>query len=567
MFSKQKILEHQRIFLAATLDKMNVGVVACNEKGELILFNQTACDWHGLDPRHIPQEQWAHHYGLFMDDGLTPMDINTVPLARAYRGQEVQNISMVIAAKGQPQRHILAYASPIKREDGHILGAIAVMYDITDRKRAEQALKLNEERFRRLMESTIDYIYTVRFENGQAVETIHGHGCEAVTGHSCEEYKADPHLWYKMIYRDDRDKVVDMSQRVLQGLRVEPLEHRIYHPDGTIRWLQNTLVIKKDVSGQLISYDGLVVDITAKKQVEEALKESEARFSTVFQLSPIGIALVRKFDNKFLDVNSVFLNIVGFTREDLLGHTANELGIWVYPQDREKLISELNKHGKVEQFEYKIRSKSGAVKDLILSVGVIVIAKQEYLLFVTMDMTDKKFAQQKLKQESDQWQITFDAMLDLIFIQDKDMNILKVNKACAQALKMEPKDITGKKCYGTMHHLNHPWMGCPFEKTKQDHEIHTEEVRDPRLGISLLVTVSPIFNSLGEFVGAVHVARNITELKRVEAEKNQHLRELEIFYKGSIGREERILDLKEEIVRLKGQLNSIKKSDGNTPLP
>jgi len=310
----------------------------------------------------------------------------------------------------------------------------------------------------------------------------------------------------------------------------------------------------------------LVVDITARKKVEEALRESETRFSTVFQLSPIGIALVRKADNKFLDVNSVFLKIVGFTREDILGHTANELGIWVYPQERERLISELNKHGKVEQFEYKIRSKSGELKDLILSMGLIVIANQEYLLFVTMDMTDTKIAQQKLKHETDQWQITFDAMTDLIFIQDKDMNILKVNKACAQALKMEPKDITGKKCYGTMHHLNHPWMGCPFEKTKQDHEIHTEEVRDPRLGISLLVTVSPIFNSLGEFVGAVHVARNITELKRVEAERNQHLRELEIFYKGSIGREERILDLKEEIVRLKGQLNSIKKSDGNTSL-
>ena len=565
--NEQKILEHQRIFLAATLENMNLAVVACDDKGELVLFNQVACDWHGLDLMHIPQEQWAHHFGLFMEDGLTPFEINSLPLARAFRGEEIHDFPMVIIVKGQPKRYVIASASQIRGEDDKILGAIAVIHDVTDRKRAEEAIKVNEERYRRLMESTIDYIYTVRFENGLPIETIHGHGCEAVTGHSCEEYKADPHLWYKMIYKDDRDKVVDMSQSVVHGLEVEPIEHRIYHPDGTIRWLQNTVVIKKDVSGQLISYDGLVVDITARKKVEEALRESETRFSTVFQLSPIGIALVRKADNKFLDVNSVFLKIVGFTREDILGHTANELGIWVYPQERERLISELNKHGKVEQFEYKIRSKSGELKDLILSMGLIVIANQEYLLFVTMDMTDTKIAQQKLKHETDQWQITFDAMTDLIFIQDKDMNILKVNKACAQALKMEPKDITGKKCYGTMHHLNHPWMGCPFEKTKQDHEIHTEEVRDPRLGISLLVTVSPIFNSLGEFVGAVHVARNITELKRVEAEKNQHLRELEIFYKGSIGREERILDLKEEIVRLKGQLNSIKKSDGNTPLP
>jgi len=166
--------------------------------------------------------------------------------------------------------------------------------------------------------------------------------------------------------------------------------------------------------------------------------------------------------------------------------------------------------------------------------------------------------ERSLHDETGVWERTFDSIPDLIFIQDKDMRILKVNRACANALKMKPKDIIGKKCHEIVHHLGRSWPGCPFEKTKLDHEIHTEEVEDPRLGIILQVTVSPIFNDRGEFQGAVHVAKDITALRKSETEKKEHIRELEIFYKGSVAREERILELKEEISRLNAALAAFK---------
>lgn len=153
-----------------------------------------------------------------------------------------------------------------------------------------------------------------------------------------------------------------------------------------------------------------------------------------------------------------------------------------------------------------------------------------------------------------EWERTFDAIQDLIFIQDKDMTITKVNKACAEVLKMNPKDIIGKKCYEIMHHLDHPWPCCPFEKTKLDKVAHTEEINDPNLGFSLLVTVSPIFNANGDFFGAVHIAKNITEMKKSQMQIQEHLKELEIFYKASIGREERILELKEQVSQLREEL-------------
>ncbi len=173
---------------------------------------------------------------------------------------------------------------------------------------------------------------------------------------------------------------------------------------------------------------------------------------------------------------------------------------------------------------------------------------------------DLKKAEAEIRQSAEQWKMTFDAMSEMIFVQDKDMNIVRINKACLNALKMDSRDVIGKKCFEIVHHLDHPWLSCPFKKSELDKESHTEEVIDPRLGIILQVTVAPILGIDGEWLGAVHVARDITQEKKVTKQTEAHLHELEIYYKASMGREERILALKEEIDQLKEDLAKFKKS-------
>ncbi len=129
----------EQLFSSALLENMNAGVIACNEKSELILFNRTAREWHELSAESsLSQENWAGHYNLYEEDGITPLDVRTIPLLRAFRGEKVHDAGMVIAPKGGPQRHVIAEASPIKAEDGRILGAVAVMHDITEQLKAIQ---------------------------------------------------------------------------------------------------------------------------------------------------------------------------------------------------------------------------------------------------------------------------------------------------------------------------------------------------------------------------------------------------------------------------------------------
>jgi PAS domain S-box-containing protein len=134
-------------------------------------------------------------------------------------------------------------------------------------------LAKSEERYRRLVESVTDYIYSVKVENGHAISTTHGPACAAVTGYTVEEYNADPDLWRRMVYEEDLGAVMEQSRHILAGNIPPPVEHRIIHKDGSIRWMSNTSVPSFDKEGQLVAYDGMITDITERRRLQEKLRE------------------------------------------------------------------------------------------------------------------------------------------------------------------------------------------------------------------------------------------------------------------------------------------------------
>jgi len=113
----------------------------------------------------------------------------------------------------------------------------------------------------------IHYMYTVNLKDGNPIETIHhGPTCFLVTGYKDEEFKNNSYLWIDMVHEEDKALVKGHVQKILEGIEVEPIEHRILRKDGTVRWVRNTPVLHYDSQRKLISYDGVVQDITYIKE-------------------------------------------------------------------------------------------------------------------------------------------------------------------------------------------------------------------------------------------------------------------------------------------------------------
>ncbi len=139
--TEEALLQEQE-FTLALLENLDAGVVACGANGKLRLFNRAAREWHGLGPTDVSQEHWAGRYDLYESDGETPMNLQSVPLSRAMRQEKVRGARMVIMAKGQPPRHIIANASPVMSANGRQLGAVAVMHDITEQLKSQAQMQL-----------------------------------------------------------------------------------------------------------------------------------------------------------------------------------------------------------------------------------------------------------------------------------------------------------------------------------------------------------------------------------------------------------------------------------------
>ena len=151
----------------------------------------------------------------------------------------------------------------------------ATIHDITARKKADEKLLQSSERYQRITDAVTDYIYTVYFKGTKVVKTIHSDACVAVTGYTTREIDADPNLWMNMVYDDDQNAVRRQIQQCASRQDVVPLEHRIVRKDGAVRWVKSTLVRQLGPAGQLLSYDGLIQDITDRKLAEEDLKQAK----------------------------------------------------------------------------------------------------------------------------------------------------------------------------------------------------------------------------------------------------------------------------------------------------
>lgn len=142
-------------------------------------------------------------------------------------------------------------------------------------------------------------------------------------------------------------------------------------------------------------------DITERKRTEDALRRSEEKFAKAFTGSPLAVTLTSTLDDRYLEVNQAYEVATGYTREEVLGRSRSELGIWVNPEQRSELLRRLYETGHVRNVEVLYRTKAGDTRDALASAALIEVDGEPCMLSVIADITDRKATERALQDSEE----------------------------------------------------------------------------------------------------------------------------------------------------------------------
>jgi diguanylate cyclase (GGDEF)-like protein/PAS domain S-box-containing protein len=428
---------------------------------------------------------------------------------RALRGETFTSVGQV-----GPVSLVVKYA-PLLGPAGGITGMVGVGTDVTEQHRAEEALRqsnqFNDEIISSASVGIVVYDLGLRYVVfNPFMEALSGRAAATVLGRHVLD--CFPSL--------AEEGVFALLESALRGATTNAHDLSFRPPGASsARWLSGVYAPHRNSRSEIIGVVGIIRDITERKTAEEALRQSEERFSRAFQASPAPMIISTLRDGRCAYVNEAAERLFGFRLEEVVGRTGAELGFWKTPQDQERALARLRQGVPPRDLELQVPTKTGEVKDLLLSAERVDIDDQPCLLTFCHDITARKEAERTLKRQQAEQRLIFDSVPAMILYKDRENRILRLNQAAADWVGRPVQELEGKSVYET----------DPSEAARF-HADDLEVIRSgqPRFGILESMTTArglkrliqtdkiPYRDDSGAILGVVVFATDVTERRRAE---------------------------------------------------
>jgi PAS domain S-box-containing protein len=552
-------LEISQQQLNQILEALPVGVAVMDCDGTVIYVNQMAKQMIGItNPLGTTPANRTSLYQLYVAGTNQPYPTDRLPSVRALRGEIVTIDDMEIHRDGEiislEMRTI-----PVFDPQGQISFVLTAFHDITQRKQSEKALQQSEQRF-----ATLAKIAPVGiFRNDLEGNCLYGND----RGFEMLGLSADSSMrigWASVLHPDDRDRVLEEWSQFLQGKRSFASEYRFLLPNGTLRWVYGQALPERDQDGNTSGYVATITDITAQKQVEEALRQSEAKFRRLAENVPGVIyryVLHPDGSHEFTYASPGMIDLYGYPPEAII---QNPQLAWerTHPDDVESLNSTIQISAETMQsWQWEgrtipsvgrqrwIRGSSrperqpngdivwdGLLIDItdrkqaeqVLAEYNSTLEQQVYerTIALQQEIKERERIEAELREQQAFLRQVINVVPSAIFVKDQQGKFICVNQAAAAMYGVSVEALIGK--------TDADFNADPEQI--QEFFVNNQQVmatRQPkRLATEPLLTrqgtlrwhqtiISPLIDANDEVQGIVGSSTDITDLKQVEEELRQ----------------------------------------------
>jgi PAS domain S-box-containing protein len=370
----------------------------------------------GLQPQDV--------IGRSLQDFAVPNDAEFAKIMEMHqRALHGESVSYESLRRG---RSIQNHLEPLRAANGDIIGCIGVGLDITEQKQSEAALRRSQQQYEQLVNSIDGIVWEGDAQTG--LFTFVSPAAERILGYPIESWLTESTFWIDRLHPDDREWVVDYCASATAARRPHECEYRMLAADGRNVWLRETVSVTAE-NNQPKLLRGMMIDITERKHVEEALREREEQYRSIFEASLDGL-FINSLDGYIIDVNPAGARMHGYTVDECRGLRSEQF----VPPDRlpglEEFIDRARTGGQYRSSGFDQR-RDGSIFPVDIVGTQFIYRGQPHALAIVRDNTETMQTEQALQERELQYRSIFESSLDGLAINNLDGQLVEFNPAMA----------------------------------------------------------------------------------------------------------------------------------------
>ncbi len=367
---------------------------------------------------------------------------------KCFRSGKMTSGEKTYTSKWGKTVHLKYHLNPVRNQEGKVTGIIASILDITSDIKAEETLRTTHEIYREAIVNAQGVPYRLNYSTGKY--EFFGEGLQDIVGYPANKitFERIDQITDDIIITDPKyaDDPAAYFRALREGkIKQSRMDIRIRTRSGEHRWLSDCSVpIRDENSKRIVGSLGIMQDITDRKKIETALKDSEARYRTLFQSANDAIFLMS--GDKFIDCNTKTLKIFGCRYKDIIGTPPYKFSPARQHDgqlSRKKAVEKINAalEDKPQFFEWQHSRLDGSIFDAEVSLTKVLISDEPYLLAVVRDITQRKQAEKVLRASETRYRTLFEQAGSAIFLENENHEILDANRAASDLFGYSHKEF------------------------------------------------------------------------------------------------------------------------------